>query len=74
MDSTLIYALIAAVALVILAVIVKAALRWAFKIFALLLVLMAIAVGIWLWLKRPDRQSQNEPRPSPTRRATSTQH
>jgi len=74
MDSTLIYALIAGVALVILAVLVKAALRWALKIFALLLVLMAIAVGTWLWFKRPDRQSQPEPRPSPTRRATPAQH
>lgn len=74
MDSTLIYALIAGVALVILAVIVKATLRWTFKIFAVLLVLMAIALGTWLWFKRPDHQSQHEPRPSPTRRATAAQH
>jgi len=74
MDSTLIYALIAGVALVILAVIVKATLRWALRIFAVVLVLMAIAVGTWLWFKRPDRQSQHEPRPSPSRRATPAQH
>jgi DMSO reductase anchor subunit len=74
MDSTLIYALIAGVALVILAVILKAALRLAFKVFAVMLVLMAIAVGTWLWFNRPDRQSQHEPRPTPTRRATPAQH
>ena len=74
MDSTLIYALIAGVALVILAVIVKAALRWAFKIFAALLVLTALAVGTWLWFNRSDRQPRHEKTAAPTRRATPAQH
>jgi len=74
MDSTLIYALLAGIALVVFAVIVKAALRWAFKIFAALLVLAALAVGTWLWFNRSDRQPQHEKTATPTRRATPAQH
>jgi len=74
MDSTLIYALIAGVALVILALIVKAALRWAFKIFAVLLVLAALAVGTWIWFKYSNPQAQHERTQAPTRRAAPAQH
>jgi membrane protein implicated in regulation of membrane protease activity len=69
MDSTLTYALVAGVALVMLAVIVKAALRWIFKVFAVLFVLTALAVGIWLWFNRSDRQPEHERTSAPTRRA-----
>jgi hypothetical protein len=74
MDATLTYALLAGVALVILAVIVKAALRWAFKIIAVLLVLAALAVGTWLWFNSSNRQQQHDRTATPTRRATPAQH
>lgn len=74
MDRTFTYALLAGVALVICAVIVKAALRWTFKIFAALLVLAALAVGTWLWFNRSDRQPQHDKTATPTRRASPAQH
>jgi len=74
MDSTLIYALLAGIALVVFAVIVKTALRWAFKIFAALLVLAALAVGTWLWFSRSDRQPQHEKTATPTGRGNPAQH
>jgi DMSO reductase anchor subunit len=74
MDRTLTYALLAGVALVILAVIVKAALRWIFKLCAVLLVLAALAVGTWLWFNYSNQQPQPERTPIPTRRATPPQH
>jgi len=74
MDSTLIYALLAGIALVVIVVIVKAALRWAFKIFAVLLVLAVLTIGTWLWFNRSGRQPQHEKTATPTRRATPAQH
>jgi|GEM_PF-2675655 len=74
MDSTLTYALVAGVALVMLAVIMKAALRWIFKAFAVLLVLAALAVGVCLWFNRSDRQPEHERTFPPTRRAAPAQH
>ena len=71
MDSTLIYALLVGIALVLLVVIVKAALRWAFRIFAVLIVIAALAVGALLWF---NRQPQHERTATPTRRATPAQH
>jgi uncharacterized membrane protein YwaF len=73
MDSTLTYALLTGVGLVILVVIVKAALRLAFKVFAFLIVLAALALGTWLWLNYSDRQSSSEKTASPSRRATPAQ-
>jgi len=70
MDTTLTYALLAGVALVIVAVIVKAALRWAFKVFAFILVLAVLAVGTWLWFNYSTPRPQHERPASPTRRAT----
>jgi len=69
MDSTLIYALLAGIALVVIVVIVKAALRWAFKIFALLLVLAVLTIGTWLWFNRQPQRTA-----TPTRRAIPAQH
>jgi len=74
MDSTLTYALVAGVALVMLAVIAKAALRWIFKVFAVLFVLIALAIGIWLWFNRSGRQPEHERTFPPTRRAAPAQH
>ena len=73
MDNTLTYALLAGIGLVFLAVIVKAALRWAFKVFAVLLVLAAVAVGTWLWFKSLDQPQRERPATS-TKRATPAQH
>jgi cytoskeletal protein RodZ len=74
MDRTLTYALLGGVALVIIAVIVKAALRWALKIFALLIVIAALAVGAWLWFNHSNRQLQHDRTATPTRRTTPAQH
>ena len=71
MESTLIYALLVGIALVVFAVLLKAALRWAFKIFAALLVIVALAVGAYLWF---NRQPQPERTSTPSRRATPAQH
>jgi hypothetical protein len=71
MDSTLAYALIAGVALVMVAVILKAALRWAFKVFAMLIVIAALAVCIWVWFNYSNRQSLHQR--TPTRRVTPAQ-
>ena len=72
MDNTLIYALAAGIALVILAVIAKATLRWIFKVFAFLIMLAALAVGSWLWFNYSGRQSETKAAVSPTRRASTT--
>ena len=74
MDATLTYALIAGVSLVILAVIVKAVLRWTFRIFAFLLVLAALVGGTWLWINYSNQKAQSEPLTHTPRRATTAQH
>src|SRR5262245_17558958 len=74
MDNTLTYSLLVGVALVILCVIVKTALRWALKVFAVLLVLTVLAVGTWLWFNSEARSPQHERPTISTRRATPSQH
>jgi hypothetical protein len=74
MDRTLTYALITGVAVVVLAVILKAALRWAFKLVAFLLVLAALAGGTWLWFNYSNQPSHSERSAGAPRRATPAQH
>ena len=74
MDATLTYALIVGVGLVIFFVILKAALRFAIKLFAVLLVLAALAGGTWLWFNYPNQQSHIERSSGASRRTSPSQH
>ena len=71
MGNSLIYAIAAGVALVLIFVVVRVALRWAVRLALMGLLLLVLLGGLaWWWLNRPS-QSETSPRSTPTRRTTS---
>jgi len=70
MGNSLIYAIAAGVALVLIFIVVRVALRWAVRLAIMGLLLVALLGGLAWWLNRPS-QSETSPRSTPTRRTTS---
>ena len=71
MGNSLIYAIAAGVALALIFIVVRVALRWAVRLALVGLLLVALLGGLaWWWLNRPS-QSETSPHSTPTRRTTS---
>ena len=70
MDSTLVYAVVGGIALVLIFFIARLAIRWAIRLIIIGLLIVAALGGVaWWWLSRTT-QSDAQPRTTPTRRAT----
>ncbi len=70
MESSLVYAVVGGIALVLIFFIARLALRWAIRLVIIGLLIVAALGGVaWWWLNRTT-QSDAKPRTTPTRRAT----
>jgi len=71
METSLVYAVVGVIALVLIFFIARLAIRWAIRLIIIGLLLVAALGGVaWWWLNRTT-QSDAKPRTTPTRRATS---
>lgn len=70
MDATLIYALLAGIALVMLFVAARFALRWAFRLAIICLILLIMLGGAWFWYNDSDDRRETKPRTAPTQRVS----
>ena len=70
METSLVYAVVGGIALVLIFFIARLAIRWAIRLVVIGLLIVAALGGVaWWWLSRTT-QSDAKPRASPTRRAT----
>jgi energy-coupling factor transporter transmembrane protein EcfT len=69
MNNVLTYSILAGIAIVIVFVIFKAALRWTFKVVVVVLALAALAGGTLWWFSNSDQRTQNKLVPNPGNRA-----
>ena len=70
MDTTLLYSVLAGIALVLLFIVARVALRWAFRLAIICLVLLIMLGGAWFWFYEAPRQPQAKPGPTPTQRVS----
>jgi ABC-type enterobactin transport system permease subunit len=70
METSLVYAVVGGIALVLIFFIARLAIRWAIRLIIIGLLIVAVLGGVaWWWLSRTT-QSDAKPRATPTRRAT----
>ena len=66
MDSTLTYSLLAGLAIVLLFVIARIALRWIFKLAIILIALVLLIGAAWFWFNQSPHPPESKPRPTST--------
>jgi uncharacterized membrane protein YqjE len=71
METSIVYAVVGVIALVLIFFVVRLAIRWAIRLVIVGVLLVAALGGVaWWWLSRTT-QSDPKPHATPTRRATS---
>ena len=71
MDTTLLYSVLAGIAIVLLFIVARVALRWAFRLAIICLVLLIMLAGAWFWFHDSPHQPRANPRSAPAQRVSS---